>query len=649
MTTLTALIHLRERLRQKTAVFTADPFADHLYTIPGRWLGIERAATAVSITNPYQLWLEQVEAILAQPATPVCGQQIDDWSREAIVYNLFVRNATAFDHDGDGLLGKPNPAGFQESGTFTKSLLLLPYIRDLGCNTIHLLPITAVGQQQRKGIDGSPYAIRNQYALDENLAEPSLGLGAEAEFAAFVEAAHHLGLRVVMEFIFRTASRDADWVQAHPHWFYWIDTAVSDRPPHSQDESLFGMPIFSEAEQQQLLAQIQQRPFTNLLPPSATYQALYLPPPRPEDVVEVNDEQGRWLAHYPDGRNGRIPGAFSDWPIDNQPPWPDVTYLRLYDHPDFNYMAYNTLRCYDERLAQPEHRLDDLWQQIIGIIPHYQQQFGIDGAMIDMGHALPRLLIEKIIAAARRVDPTFAFWKEEFTLNADSREEGYNVVLGNLLAQLADTAVLRPFLRHLASNGIPIPFFGAPESHNSRRAAARPGGAAYVRYAAALALFLPTVPFVHNGVEFGETHPVNTGGGFTAEEYGRLPPTQLPLFTTIPFTWTQEPDNLTHYWQKILHLHQQYQPLLRRETAVSLHLLASQENEQIQAILRLDEQQQLALALIVNHDCHQSQTGFIQLPSTATTIQDQIGGGWVDLQRPLTLQPGQALWLDLCQ
>jgi starch synthase (maltosyl-transferring) len=647
-----SLTRLQERLRQKTAEFSLSP-PDQRYSIPGRWLGIERDPAAVAIANPYQLWLAQVEAILAQPTVPCCGQQtaggptIPDWTTAAIAYNLLVRNGTAFDHDGDGLLGRPNAADFRETGTFMKSLLLLPYIKALGCNTIHLLPITAVGRQQRKGVDGSPYAVRNQYRLDESLAEPGLGLGAEAEFAAFVEAAHHLGLRVVMEFIFRTASRDADWVQSHPHWFYWIDAALPDRPPGSQDETQFGMPLFSEAEGEQILQQIEQRPYTAMRPPSAGYRAMFLPPPRPEAVIEVNDENGRWLARYEDGRYGRIPGAFSDWPLDQQPAWHDVTYLRLYDHPDFNYMAYNTLRFYDERLARPPQRVADLWQQIVAIIPHYQRQFGIDGAMVDMGHALPRPLIEQIIAATRRVNPSFAFWKENFTIAAESREEGYNAVIGSLLSQLATTADMRAFLADLAQAGTPIPFFGAPESHNSPRAAARPGGAAFVRYGAALAAFLPALPFVHNGVEFGETRPVNTGVGFAPGEHGRYTAEDLPLFTTIPFTWTEDADNLTAYWRHTLHLHRRYQSLLRRAEPGSLRLVDSNDNIHIQALIRTDHDQRPALALVVNHDCRHPQTGTVHLPTAHERLSDQFSEAVYRLNQPFSLEPGQALWFDL--
>ena len=101
----------------------------------------------------------------------------------------------------------------------------------MGVNTIHLLPITSVGSDGNKGTLGSPYAIKNPYEIDPNLAEPNLGVGADNEFAAFVEAAHHLGMRVVVEFVFRTSAKDGDWVAEHPEWYYWIKAKIEDRLP----------------------------------------------------------------------------------------------------------------------------------------------------------------------------------------------------------------------------------------------------------------------------------------------------------------------------------------------------------------------------------------------------------------------------------
>ena len=79
-----------------------------------------------------------------------------------MIYNLFVRTTTAFDHNGNGTLDLPtNAEGLRETGTFLKAMAMLPYIKRLGATTVHLLPITSIGHDGNKGTLGSPYAIRN--------------------------------------------------------------------------------------------------------------------------------------------------------------------------------------------------------------------------------------------------------------------------------------------------------------------------------------------------------------------------------------------------------------------------------------------------------------------------------------------------------
>ncbi|MCK7485271.1 MAG: hypothetical protein MZU97_06710 [Bacillus subtilis] len=76
----------------------------------------------------------------------------------------------------------------------------------------------------------------------------------------------------------------------------------------------------------------------------------------------------------------------------------------------------------------------ELWNTLASIIPYYQTNYGIDGARIDMGHALPQESARHDHRRApRRVDPDFAFIAEE--LNTDNakkaKELGYNIIIGN--------------------------------------------------------------------------------------------------------------------------------------------------------------------------------------------------------------------------
>ncbi len=497
------------------------------YSVPGLWVDPNGGSAGLTPVEPIDWWADVVDRIepARQRTRPAGGT---GWTRDAVVYSMFVRAAAAFDHDGDGRIVLANGDGFRETGTFVKAVALLPYIRNLGCNTVHLLPITAIGSDGRKGVLGSPYAVRDPFRLDESLAEPVLGLGAEAEFAAFVEAAHRLGLRVVVEFVLRTAAKDSDWVPEHPEWFYWI-----------REDGPFGRPTFTENELHDIKERVARNARSDLPPPPDAYRSLFV---RPDALTDVEWDGARWVGRARDGSRARIPGAFSDWPPDDaQPPWSDITYLRMYDHPDFDYMAYNTLRMYDGRLARPENAVESLWERIAAIIPHFQDRFGIDGALIDMGHALPRALKARVIREAQSLDPDFAFWDEDFSPRVEAKSEGNSAVIGSYWWSVHRPVQLKDgLLRELSERGLPLPFLAAPETHNTPRCAARHGHLARSKLAWIFGCFLPAVPFIHSGFELGETEPVNTGLDFSEDEIARYPAERLGLYNAVSFEWTAE-------------------------------------------------------------------------------------------------------------
>ncbi|MBN1955816.1 MAG: alpha-amylase [Anaerolineae bacterium] len=636
MSNLNPLQHVQMRLSQAVIVGRGAAFS---YAVPGRWAA--RAPAPLPV-NPYRFYLERIDFILAQPPGPLPPGAAGEWSRQAVVYNMLLRATAAFDHDGDGAISvEPVGDGWQETGTFLKAIALLPTLREMGYNTIHLLPITAVGQDGRKGNLGSVYGIQNPYRLDPRLAEPALGLGAAAEFAAFTQAAHHLGMRVVVEFAFRTASLDADWVADHPEWFYWIRADVADRQPGETGEDVYGAPLFTGEELAEIKEKVERGDLTDLPAPHPLYRRMFTPPPPAESVRR---EAGRWIGVLPDGTRVRIPGAFADWPPDDlQPPWTDVTYLRLYDHPDFNYIAYNTLRMYDQRLARPENRVEPLWKRLVEILPYYQQAFGIDGAMVDMGHALPTELKRRIVGAARQECPDFAFWDESFTYTPGLQEQGYNAIMGNYWwAFWRPEHLLSDVLRPLAEDGVPIPFFAAPESHNTPRAAARPGGIVTARQAWLLGCILPAIPFCHSGFELGETLPVNTGLDF--EEPERYPAAVLPLFSAAVYDWTGEA-GLGEWIEQTLAIRARYGDLITDPEPAALSLLET-DNPCVVGVLR--QRGGRGLVAWFNLDPERRQSFAVRLAAEQLALDDLLTGqpwvlrsGWLKG----TLAPGESVLL----
>jgi starch synthase (maltosyl-transferring) len=606
-------------VKQKLAeALEAGKGEDTPYAVPGLWRDFASVPDRRSV-NPYRFFLNSITWIEQQPQEPlIAGAEGGEWSRHAVIYNILVRAATGFDHDGDGeVMLDAIGNGWMETGTFLKTIALLPYIKQVGFNTVHLLPITTIGQDGHKGTLGSPYAIQNPYRIDPRLAEPALGLGAETEFAAFVEAAHHLGLRVVVEFVFRTASKDADWAAEHPEWFYWVRADVPDREPGSQEESAYGPPIFRDEELARIEELAPHRGHCDLTPPHAVYRHMFTPPPQRVEMVD-----GRWVGTLDDGARVRIPGAFADWPPDDpQPPWTDVTYLRLYDHPDFNYIAYNTVRMYDRRLARPENRVQPLWEHIVGILPHYQRAFGIDGVMIDMGHALPMALKQRMVDAARQIDPDFAFWDENFTIAQQSRDEGYNAVIGNFWwMAYRPSKLVGEMLCTCARAGYPIPFFAAPESHNTPRAAARPGGLAYARTMWALGCLLPALPFCHAGFELAETLPVNTGLDFAPEDLPDYPAEKLALFSQAAYGWENAP-NLVDWIRRTLAIRARYADLVSNPDQATFGLLET-GNAHVWAVVR--RRGERAICMVFNLDWAKEQAFSVELPTTRSQVPDLL-------------------------
>ncbi|MDD3147522.1 MAG: hypothetical protein PHD82_09480, partial [Candidatus Riflebacteria bacterium] len=186
------------------------------YRVPALWVEAGKQpqdGNPPLTVHPGEFYLNHIEAIekhsikdidpLRSLNQQLPGGEGGNWVNREAIYNIFVRLTAAYDHNGDGTLGGSkvdltvNADGIRESGTFLKAIAMLGYIKALGCTTIHLLPVTAIGHDGNKGELGSPYAIRNPYKLEETQADPLLSLGVEDQFRAFIQACHLLGIRVI--------------------------------------------------------------------------------------------------------------------------------------------------------------------------------------------------------------------------------------------------------------------------------------------------------------------------------------------------------------------------------------------------------------------------------------------------------------------
>lgn len=529
--------------------------------------------------DPYQFYLAAIEFITAQGQnrTPRGAQgRTGAGGRPAgtkIIYGAFLRTLTAWDHV---------PGGPVEPGTFLKAIALLPFLQTLGVEILYLLPIFARGEKYKKGELGSPYAVKDFYRLDPSLHDPLLGAPTPARvetgFKALVEACHLLGIRVIVDFVFRTAARDSELILEHPEWFYWIDltTASTYLPPvvkgvkplaAGNEDNLKN--LYKAPSVQEYLTKF--RPAPNITDP-AKWEKLRKEQQRSgENILDlVEREFGVTTA----------PG-FSDVICDPQPPWTDVTYLRFYldlhpiarqfvtpEQPPY---VLQDIACLN--LFRGENPNQELWEYIINIIPYYQQKFGIDGARIDMGHALPPELNRAIIERTRAQARHFLFWSEEFDVKNTpaAKTWGYDLITGDLW-QLFKTAGRKGFCRQLFARvrSAVLPLTGALELPDTPRAASYYPEPRFLPFLVLLNYFLPNIfPFINSGLELLEKQPMNLGLDNT--EAGRfvLPPEdpmygKLAFFDLYRLHWLQEERNLIlPLLRSAALLRQRFAPLLR--------------------------------------------------------------------------------------
>jgi len=125
-------------------------------------------------------------------------EQKPDWSR-SVVYEFNTRQYTP-------------------EGTFAAAAQELPRLAELGIDIIWLMPHYPIGELERKGSLGSYYAIKDYCNVNPEF-------GSLEDFDAFVEKAHSLGMKVIIDWVANHTSPDNGWVEGKPKDWYIRDSA----------------------------------------------------------------------------------------------------------------------------------------------------------------------------------------------------------------------------------------------------------------------------------------------------------------------------------------------------------------------------------------------------------------------------------------
>ncbi len=112
----------------------------------------------------------------------------------------------------DAVIYQMNTRQFTTEGTFAAAQKQLPRLAAMGVDIIWLMPIHPIGEANRKGSLGSPYAVRDYRAVNPEF-------GTETDFRAFVDEAHRLGLKVILDWVANHSAYDNPLTVSHPEWY----------------------------------------------------------------------------------------------------------------------------------------------------------------------------------------------------------------------------------------------------------------------------------------------------------------------------------------------------------------------------------------------------------------------------------------------
>jgi glycosidase len=134
-----------------------------------------------------------------------------DFDAAAFAVDTTVRVATP-GWVKDAVIYQINTRQFTPEGTFRAAQAQLPRLAELGVDILWLMPIHPIGVEQRKGPLGSPYSVRDYFAVNPEF-------GTEADLRAFIDAAHAQGMKVILDWVPNHTAWDHPLRSERPDWY----------------------------------------------------------------------------------------------------------------------------------------------------------------------------------------------------------------------------------------------------------------------------------------------------------------------------------------------------------------------------------------------------------------------------------------------
>ncbi len=115
-------------------------------------------------------------------------------NNDAKIMGIIIRNFGAEDNTGNQLLREGDVRG-----NFNNAVKRLDELKNLGINTLHVLPVNPPGKQNAMGTAGSVYAPKNFLEIDPALDDKNDPRTVEEEFKGFIDECHKRGISVMLD------------------------------------------------------------------------------------------------------------------------------------------------------------------------------------------------------------------------------------------------------------------------------------------------------------------------------------------------------------------------------------------------------------------------------------------------------------------
>lgn len=150
-------------------------------------------ATFYSCKNSSADKVSETDSLSIYQPKPYVEIKHPEWVKNATIYEVNVRQ-------------------FTPEGTFKAFETHLPRLKEMGIDILWLMPIHPIGEKNRKGTQGSYYAVKDYYGVNAEF-------GTMDEFKALVKKIHSMGMYVVIDWVANHSSWDNALVKDHPDWY----------------------------------------------------------------------------------------------------------------------------------------------------------------------------------------------------------------------------------------------------------------------------------------------------------------------------------------------------------------------------------------------------------------------------------------------